>query len=138
MARLKKRNLKPADKILCNYDQQPFKLDGRMELTIAFGDKEMSTQVYIKLDAADQLLLSDSVCRLLDIVTYIIQQWRNGEKVARPMSSLKLLLTPQQSKHLFLPLKCLLLSQFVCCDIRVLLFLWRLLALRTQMLHGYS
>ena len=70
VARLKKKNLKPADKIPCNYDQWPFKLDGRMELTIAFGDKKRSTQVYIKLDAADQLLLSEGVCRLLDIVTY--------------------------------------------------------------------
>ena len=60
MARLKKRNRRPSDKTPCNYDQRPFKLDGGMELTITFGD--MSTQVYIKLDAADQLLLSEGVC----------------------------------------------------------------------------
>ena len=53
-----------------------------MELTITFGDKEMSTQVYIKLDAADQLLLSEGVCRLLDIVTYhpAVEKWRGGSK----------------------------------------------------------
>lgn len=30
-----------------NYDQCPFKLDGRMELSIAFDDKEMTTSVAI-------------------------------------------------------------------------------------------
>ena len=30
----------------------------------------MSTPVYIKMDAADQLLLSEGVCRQLDIVVY--------------------------------------------------------------------
>jgi len=59
VAQLKK---KPADKTPCNYDQCP---DGRMDLTIAFGIKEMTTPVYIKLDAVN---LSEGVCRLLDIV----------------------------------------------------------------------
>ena len=51
-----------------------------MELNIAFGDKEMTTSVYIKLDAADQLLLSEGVCRLLDIVSYhsAVEIWRGG------------------------------------------------------------
>ena len=70
VARLKKKHLKPADKTPRNYDQRPFRLDGRMELNIAFGDKEMTTSVYIKLDAVDQLLLSEGVCRLLGIVSY--------------------------------------------------------------------
>ena len=48
VAQLKKKNLKPADKVPRNYDQRPFKLDGRMELVITFGEKEISTQVYIK------------------------------------------------------------------------------------------
>ena len=53
-----------------------------MELAIAFGDKKKSTQVYIKLDAADQLLLSEGVCRLLDIVTYhpAVEKWQGGSK----------------------------------------------------------
>ena len=57
-----------------------------MELTIAFGDKEMSTQVYIKLDATDQLLLSEGVCQLLDIVTYhpAVEKWRGGSKTTEP------------------------------------------------------
>ena len=90
VARLKKRNLKPSDKTPRNYDQRPFKLDGRMELTITFGEKEMSTQVYIKLDAADQLLLSEGVCRLLDIVTYhtAVEKWRGGNKSKKPVTDL--------------------------------------------------
>ena len=70
VARLKKKNLKPADKIPRVYDQRPFTLDGRMELVITFGEKEISTQVYMKVDAADQLLLSEGVSRLLGIVEY--------------------------------------------------------------------
>ena len=82
MARLKKKNLKPADKIPRAYDQRPFTLDGRMELVITFGEKEISTQVYIKVDAADQLLLSEGVSRLLGIVEYHpdVQIWRGGRK----------------------------------------------------------
>ena len=53
MAHLKKKQLKKADKTLRNYDQHPFRLDGWMDLTITFGDKEMTTAVYIKLDAVE-------------------------------------------------------------------------------------
>ena len=45
VAHLKKKQLKKADKTPCNYDQRPFRLDGRMDLTITFGDKEMTTAV---------------------------------------------------------------------------------------------
>lgn len=57
-----------------------------MELVITFGEKEMSTPVYIKLDAADQLLLSEGVCRLLGIVSYHseVQVWRGGHKNKTP------------------------------------------------------
>ena len=58
-----------------------------MELTITFANKEMSTQVYIKLDAADHLLLSEGICRrLLDIVTYhpAVEKWRRGSKTTEP------------------------------------------------------
>ena len=41
-----------------------------MDLDISFGDATMRTPVYIKMDAADQLLLSEGVCRQLGIVTY--------------------------------------------------------------------
>ena len=82
LARLKKKNLKPADKIPRAYDQHPFTLDGHMELVITFGEKEISMQVYIKVDAADQLLLSEGVSRLLGIVEYHpdVEVWRGGRK----------------------------------------------------------
>ena len=58
VAQLRKRDFRPADKILHTYNQQPFNLDGRMDLEIIIGDKTMKTPVYIKMDASDQLLLS--------------------------------------------------------------------------------
>jgi hypothetical protein len=78
-ARLKKRDLKKPDRTPRTYDQQPFQLDGMMELDITFGDKTMHTPVYIKMDARDQLLLSEGVCRQLDILTYQ-QVWRGRKK----------------------------------------------------------
>ena len=60
-ARLKKKDLKKPDRTPRTYDQQPFKLDGRMDLDITFGEKTMRTPVYIKMDAHDQLLLSEGV-----------------------------------------------------------------------------
>ena len=70
VSRLKKRDFKQPDKSPVAYNQQPFKLHGRMDLSIAFGKKTMVTPVYIKMDAHDQLLLSEGVCRQLDIVSY--------------------------------------------------------------------
>ena len=70
VARLRKKDFKAADKTPCTYNRQPFHLDGRMDLDIVFGDKTMRTPVYIKMDAPDELLLSEGVCRQLDIVTY--------------------------------------------------------------------
>ena len=53
--------MKP-DKTPRTYDQKPFTLDGRMELEVQFEDKAMHTPIYIKMDARDQLLLSEGVC----------------------------------------------------------------------------
>lgn len=77
-ARLKKRNFKKADRVPHTYNQQPFKLDGRMDLEIAFDEKVMVTPVYIKMDAHDQLLLSEGVCRQLGILQYHpqVEDWR--------------------------------------------------------------
>ena len=47
-----------------------FKLDGRMDLDITFGDKTMRSPIYIKMDAHDSLLLSEGVCSQLGIVSY--------------------------------------------------------------------
>ena len=57
VARLMKRDFKTADKTPHTYDQRPFKVDGRIDQDISFGDVTMRTPVYIKMDAADQLLL---------------------------------------------------------------------------------
>ena len=60
--KLKKKDLQKSDKTPCNYDQQPFSLDGKMDLDISFDGMMMQTPVYIKLDAQEQLLLSEGVC----------------------------------------------------------------------------
>ena len=84
VARLKKKNFKKADKMPRGYDQKPFSLDGRMDLDISFGELTMRTPVYIKMDAPDQLLLSEGVCRQLEIIEYHkdVQKWRGGRKQA--------------------------------------------------------
>ena len=68
IAKLRKRDLKNTDKIPRNYDQRPFKLDGRMDLDITFNGKAIRTPVYIKIDAHEQLLLLEGVCRQLEII----------------------------------------------------------------------
>ena len=58
----------------------------------------MCTPIYIKMDEADQLLLSEGVCRQHGVVTFHpnIEQWRRRSKKARknPTSSF----TPQESE----------------------------------------
>ena len=51
------------------YDRRQFKLDGRLDLDIHF-DKTIDTPIYVKMDAYDDLLLSEGVCRRLGIVMY--------------------------------------------------------------------
>ena len=84
VARLKKRDFKAADKTPRTYNQQSFQLDGRMDLEVSFGDRTMRTPVYIKMDAHDQLLLSEGVCRQLGILTYHpdMECWRGRRKKA--------------------------------------------------------
>ena len=83
-ARLKKRDLKTADKVPRTYDQRSFALHGRMDLDISFGDRTLRTPVYIKLDAHDQLLLSEGVCHQLGLIAYHedVECWRGGRKQA--------------------------------------------------------
>ena len=82
IARLKKRHFKKADKIPKTYDQKTFKLDGRMDLDITFEGRAMCMPVYIKMDAVDQLLLPEGVCRQLGMVTFHpkLEQWRGCSK----------------------------------------------------------
>ena len=85
VARLKKRDFKKADKVPRTYDQKPFTLDGRMDLDVTFDEKTMCTPIYVKMDVHDQLLLSEGVCRQLEIITYHpnVEKWRGGRKQAR-------------------------------------------------------
>ena len=57
VAKLKKRDLKKVDRVPRTYNQRPFLLDGLMYLDISFCGTSMKTPVYIKLDAAEPLLL---------------------------------------------------------------------------------
>ena len=70
VAKLRKREFKPPDKKPRNYDQQPFRLDGRFDLNLEFRGKAMKTPIYVKMDATEPLLLSEGVCRQLGIITY--------------------------------------------------------------------
>ena len=70
VARLKKKDFKPVDKKPYTYGDQPFKLDGRMDLDMSFNWKTMCTPIYIKMDSQEALLLSEGVCRQLGMVTY--------------------------------------------------------------------
>ena len=85
IAKLKKRDFRPADKTPRNYDQRPFQLDGRLDLDIGFGEHTLRTPVYVKMDAHDQLLLSEGVCRQLGIVSYhpSVERWRGGNRQGR-------------------------------------------------------
>ena len=81
-AKLKKRDFKRADKVPHGYDRRPFTLDGRMDLDLEFNGYVINTPVYIKMDAHDQLLLSEGVCRQLGILKYHpdVQVWRGGSR----------------------------------------------------------
>ena len=70
VAHLHKKDFHPPDKNPRNYDQQPFMIDGRIDIDVVFQDKAMKTAVYVKMDAPEDLLLSEGVCRQLGILTY--------------------------------------------------------------------
>ena len=86
VARLRKKNFMKADKVPRTYNQQPFQLDGRMDLDVVFGDKQVTTPVYIKMHAHDQLLRSEGVCRQLGVIQYHhdVETWRGGRKKSTP------------------------------------------------------
>ena len=43
VAKLRKKDFRPSDKVPRNYDQQPFRLDGCLDLDVSFQDKTMTT-----------------------------------------------------------------------------------------------
>ena len=63
VVQLKKKDFKKPDHIPHTCDHMEFKLHGRMDLEIGFDDKVVKTPIYFKMDAHDQLLLSEGVCR---------------------------------------------------------------------------
>ena len=87
VAHLKKKQFKKPDKTPHNYDQSPFKLDGRMDLQLTFDEKAIVTPVYIKMDAREQLLLSEGVCRQLGIIHYHPLVKPHGKKTEEQTST---------------------------------------------------
>ena len=89
VAKLHKRDFLKADQTPYTYDGKPFKLDGYMKLEIAFTDKSINTKVYVKMDAKDQLLLSEGVCHQLGIISYhpSVEVWRGRKKPSSQPSS---------------------------------------------------
>ena len=67
---LHKKDFHPPDKNPRNYDQQQFMIDGRIDIDVVFQDKAMKTAVYVKMDAPEDLLLSEGVCCQLGILAY--------------------------------------------------------------------
>ena len=78
VARLRKSQFKNPDKVPRTYDGRIFALHGKLELDISFEGKTMKTPVYVKVDAPDQLLLGEGVCRQLQIISYHPAIWNRG------------------------------------------------------------
>lgn len=66
--KLRKDDCRIADKTPRSYYRKPFSLHGMLQLDIQFEDRAMMTTVYVKMDACDELLLSEGVCRQLGIL----------------------------------------------------------------------
>ena len=69
VAKLRKKDFRPADKKVYNYDDKVKTLDGRFQLNLTFGEYNMFTPVYAEMGTEDQLLLSEGVCRQLGIIS---------------------------------------------------------------------
>ena len=55
-----------------------------MDLDITFGDRTMRTPIYIKMDAQEQLLLSEGVSSRLGLVTYHPEVLSGGVEMRPP------------------------------------------------------
>ena len=73
-AKLCKRDFKPPNRTQHNYDQQPFHVNGRVDLDVSFLDKTMNMSIYVKMDAHEPSLLSEGVCRQMGIISNLIMQ----------------------------------------------------------------
>ena len=80
--KLKKKDLQQPDKVLRNYDGNTLTLDGKMDLKVTFQEKYIIEPIYIKMDAKDQLLLSETVCQQLGIISYHprVEVWNGGHQ----------------------------------------------------------
>lgn len=70
VAGITKKQFKAADKIPFTYNRWQFQLDGYLSLDVIFDQWVICVPVYIKIDAHDDLLLSEGLCQQLRIVTY--------------------------------------------------------------------
>ena len=92
VAKLRKKNFRKPR----TYDRKTFHLDGCMDMDISFDGKTMSTAVYVKMDAYDQLLLSEGVCRQLGIVSYhsSVDSGKSAKKSTKGKSSEEVAVVP--------------------------------------------
>ena len=70
VAKLRKRDFKPPDKIPKNYDLNPFHVDSMNDVGVEFQSRTAKTSVYVKMYATEEFLLSEGVCRQLSIISY--------------------------------------------------------------------
>jgi len=70
VAKLHKKDFKSPDKQPRMYNLQLFRVHGRIEVDVSFGDHTMKTPIYIKMDAPEQLLFSEGICHQLGIIRY--------------------------------------------------------------------
>ena len=86
-ARLKKRDFKKPDCVPRTYDRKEFLLHGRSDLEIIVDGKVLCSPIYIKMDANEQLLLSEGVCSQLGIVEYYQNVWPGRKLPCAPDTS---------------------------------------------------
>ena len=86
-ARLKKRDFKKSDRVPRTYDRKEFLLHGRMDLEIIFDGKVLCSPIYIKMDAHEQLILSEGVYSQLGIVEYHQNVWPGRKLPCAPDTS---------------------------------------------------
>ena len=87
--------MKDVGQKVCTYDQKPIALDGCINMKITFGEKNIVTTVYVKLVGPDQLLLSESACHRLGIVSYHpeVQLLRRHQLLEQAVANRKVITT---------------------------------------------
>ena len=93
-------------------DQKPFSLEERMKLDVKFCDKKMKTTIYVKINAHDQLPLSEGVCHQLGIVQYHpdVCVWQASKQTELPVPQVKLSDIKVARKVRVLPQQCSVVS----------------------------